>query len=64
MGDGRPQNGPANLYAFGLPVPGAARAGTEVRGGGWPARARCWRIWRAGVDPVSITADYATHQLA
>jgi hypothetical protein len=34
---GGPQNGPANLYAFGLPVPGAARAGTEARGGGWPA---------------------------
>ena len=27
---GGPQNGPANLYAFGLPVPGAARAGPFV----------------------------------
>jgi outer membrane protein assembly factor BamB len=34
---GGPVNGPANLYAFGLPVPGAARAAAAGRGGGRPA---------------------------
>ena len=35
---GGPQNGPANLYAFGLPVPGAARAATAARAGGRPGQ--------------------------
>jgi outer membrane protein assembly factor BamB len=34
---GGPPNGPANLYAFGLPVPGAARVTAAPRGGGRPA---------------------------
>src|SRR5579863_363498 len=34
---GGPVNGPANLYAFGLPVPGAAPADTAERAGGRPA---------------------------
>jgi hypothetical protein len=34
---GGPVNGPANLYAFGLPVPGSAPATTALRAGGRPA---------------------------